>query len=581
LALEAVLLIPDSLPAQEPDSAGVQAPDSVEAQAVDTAAVPDSLAVVSFPLFPEPASRVPGLAAEWGLHDLLMTGALTFGGLLEYTPFLDQIRVGFLEGPHYASFSGRGPASLRFNQDGYEIVPILGGPLDLNLISLVELQNVRLVAEPGGYRAYSQTYRNDSREPYSRIESGTGDRRTNLLRGILSSRVATALVGFGFDRVDTQGLAETGKSTRTVVWANLSHPLPLGVWGQAEYRGTTTERESFANPKRSDWLFRLRRAFADGWNADIIAGRGTLEREPLDEAGDSDSILVKETASQVAVRAAKTAGRWQTYLSARWWNGENLPIIESEGSLEFEVGSASLYAAGHYGKWDEFHTGGAYGALHLGLPLGLRFLGEAEIGDRALFGVDPRLRMAYDRWSLGLELKLGSWRAGARAGQVRSEPSPGVGAPIDSLNSLAGGRIGVAEAWAGGTLFKLLGGRLGVGGRYLEREQGAFFYWPLDEWRLEGTYRVLALNDQLEVLATGLGGVRGSMWVTDQEFQPGSVISSGDLNWWHLEIVVRIKDFFIWYNYQYYDSIGVVGDIPGFNLPATRYHFGVKWEFWN
>jgi hypothetical protein len=358
-----------------------------------------------------------------------------------------------------------------------------------------------------------------------------------------------------------------------------------------EFRGTTTDREEFVNPSRTDWILRLRRPFENGWHADLTAGQATVQLDTLAQASDTIPKL-EATARQMALRGAKTADNWQAYVSARWWDGPDVPPFETEAAFELDAGPASFYVAGHYAYWQEFNTGGVYASLYFDLPLGLRFLGEGEIGDRGLFGqsgvglldapgATPRIRMAYDRGALGLELKVWSWRIGVRGGEVRTEPSLGLGAPVDSTVSVAGGRVNTGEAWASGPLFKLFGGTAVIGGRYWRRDSGPFLYWPVEQWRVEGMYRVLALADQLEVLLTGLGGVRGSMFVIDQEFTPATVVATGDLNWWRVEAVVRIKDFHLWYNYEFYDSSGIRGEIPGRDLPRGRYHFGVKWVFWN
>ncbi|UCF18228.1 MAG: hypothetical protein JSU87_09700, partial [Gemmatimonadota bacterium] len=270
------------LGAQEPDS--VAAPDSLavadslgapgpEAQEPDSLAT-DSVEVRYFPLFPDPASSAPGAVITWELPDILAHGGLSFADLVEFTPYLDPVRVGFLEGPQATVFAGSGPIGLRYNADGYEIAPLVGGPLDLHQIPLVEVERLRLIREPGGYRTASQGYRNRRGEPYSRIEAGTGLRQTNLLRAILSSRVGGAVVGLGFDRIDTNGSPELGSFARNFVWLNLAYQLPGQVWGQLEWRNTSSDRESLPTPKRRDWILRLRRTFGDAWYADIIAGSG-------------------------------------------------------------------------------------------------------------------------------------------------------------------------------------------------------------------------------------------------------------------------------------------------------------------
>ncbi len=564
--------------AQDPDTLAVPQ-DTLLAEA-DTATA--DTVVATFPVFPDMATQAPGVAWQWDMPDILGTGALTFAHLVEFTTFLDPVRSGFLEGPQMAVFAGRGAASFRYNAEGYEIVPLLGGALDLRMIPLVQQERIRLIQEPGGYRVSETDYRNKSKEPYSRIEAGTGDRRTNLLRGYISSKISKAAVSFGLDRVDTNGTI--GFSKRTAILATVAYPLFWGVWGQLEYRGASADRENFINPSRTDWILRLRKAFSDGWYADIVAGSAKLKEEDIrpGDLGVPDTLLVDESARQVALRGARAGEHWQAYLSLRFWDGDRVPKFEPEASLQMQYGPASLFASGRFAYWEkDFETAAGYASLSLDLPLGLKVLGEIEEGDRGLYGFDPIPWMEFGRWTVGGEAKLWSWRVGARGGQWKSTPSPGLGEPVDSVGSLPGGKVAVLEAWAAGPVFKLFGGTVDLGGRYSAREDGLFLYWPEDGWRVEGTYRVTALSGQLGVTLLGLGGIRGSMLVPDPSLGEDVIITTGDLQWWRAAIIVRIKDVHIFYNYQYYESRGIIGEIPEQELPQARYHFGLKWEFWN
>ncbi len=561
--------VPGRLLAQDPAVPSGQA----EAQEPDSSEARDSLPEPAFPIFPDPASQKPGVAQTWEMRDLLSTGALSFADLFEFTPFLDPLRAGFLEGPQVAVFAGSGGGGFRYNLDGYELVPLSGGALDLHLISLVELQRVALVRSPGGYRAYSQTYRKPRDEPYSRIEAGTGDQDANLLRAFLSSRIGGARVAFGYDQIDTDGFGTLGSSKRAVVWANLAHRLPGAVWGQLEFRSTTADRESFPKPKRTDWILRLRRPFGENWHADLVAGH----------ASASDSLAGEKSeygATQVALRGARTAEHWQAQLTLRAWDGEGVPDFEPEAAIELEAGPASLYASGRFEKWDDFEVGSGYAALEIDLPLNIRALAEFEEGDQGLYGGEPRKRYQFTRWTAGGEVGLWSWTVGARGGRWRTDPSPALGPPADSAVALPGGTVGVLEAWARGPVARLFGGRVDVGGWFRTREVGEYYYWPQDSWRVEGLYHVLALREQLDVWITGMGGQRGIARVPDPSLGEGFVTTFKQ-NWSRVEAVVRIKDFYFFYNYEYFNAASGPQDIPGLSLPGARVHFGVKWEFWN
>ncbi|UCF19332.1 MAG: hypothetical protein JSU87_15600, partial [Gemmatimonadota bacterium] len=415
------------------------------------------------------------------------------------------------------------------------------------------------------------------------IEAGTGLRQTNLLRAILSSRVGGAVVGLGFDRIDTNGSPELGSFARNFVWLNLAYQLPGQVWGQLEWRNTTSDRESLPTPKRRDWILRLRRTFGDAWYADIIAGSGRQEIDTLASGVADDSLrkpIVGE-AHQLAVRAARSAERWRTQLTVRAWDGDDVPQLETEGSLEVEVGPASLYGSGQFAKWEAFTLAAGYGALRLRLPLGVRLFAELEEGDRGLFGARPVAWHEFSRRTAGLELQLWSWTLMGRAGSWKVLPSPALGVPFDSASGLAGGTVDVAEASARGPLAKLFGGQLSVGGWYRWHEVGPFYYWPQTWWRLEGLYHVLALSDQLEIWLSVLGGVRGSTSVPDLTGGAELGVASGNLNWLRGEAVVRIRDIHIFYNYEYFDLVTGEAGVRDFVLPQVRTHFGVKWEFWN
>jgi hypothetical protein len=560
--------IPGPLAAQDPDPATPRP----EVQEADTTAA-DTTPAPSFPLFPDPASERPGVAQDWEMMDLLSTGALSFADLLEFTPFLDPLRAGFLEGPQSVIFAGGGGGSFGYTLDGYEIVPLTSAALDLHLISLVELQRMALVREPGGYRAYSQTYRNPRHEPYSRIEAGNGDRQTNLLRAFLSSGIGRARIALGYDRIDTDGFIASGESKRDVVFANLAYPLPWGVWGQLEFRSTSADRDLFPNPKRTDWILRLRRPFGDGWHTDLVAGH----------ASASDSVggeLRESGASQVALRTAHTSSIWRAQVTLRAWDGDGVPTFEPEASLQLRAGPASLYASGRYEKWDDFSVASGYAGLEVNLPLNIRLLAEVEEGDRGLFGESVRRRYQFTRWTAGGELTVLGWTVGARGGNWRTEPSPALGPPADSAVSLPGGTVGVIEAWARGRLFRLFGGEMSIGGWYRNREKGAFYYWPQESFRADALYYVLGLRDQLEVWIKLLGGRRGATRVPPPNLNEGWVTTAPQ-DWFRAEAVVRIKDFFLFYNYEYFIAGGLAEDIPGLSLPNTRIHFGVKWEFWN
>jgi hypothetical protein len=469
---------------------------------------------------------------------------------------------------------------MRAEIDGYEMAPLLGGAVDQHLLTLAEIEHIAASREAGGYVVGLRPYRRDRREPYSRIEGGSGDRGADVLRAFFAAQALGAPFGFGFDRIVSEGAADVGSAERNLLWANLSYPVVAGVWAQLEYRGLAADRDSFPSPSRSDWILRLRREFQGGWYTDVVAGTADLKIEPAAGASPEDTAVQQRTARQLTLRAARQAEHWQAYVAMRIWDGDGLPSIAPQASLAVQAGPASLYATGSYADWGDFSTTAGYASLSVALPLGLRALAEIEDGDRGLYGDVLPERYEFSRWTAGAELTLfKEYRLGGRLGEWRVEPSPGLGLPTDTI-TLPGGQAGVVEAWAWGLLARLFGGRLEAGAYYQEHEAGDFLYWPRWSWRAEGLYHVLALNDQLEVRLSGIGGVRGPMYVPDPS-QENVARTTGNLNYWRAEASVRIKDVYLWYNYEFFQAVSGGGDLLNRRLPVARAHFGLKWEFWN
>ena len=574
-----------SLAAQQPtppDTALVQ--DTARA-AQDTAA-PDTLPPPTlFPAAPAAVPRAPALTRYWDHSALLSRGVLTMADVLEFVPLLQPIRAGFLEGPQASIFAGGGAVGLRYRADGYELAPIAGGPLDLHLLPLVEVQDLWLTRVPGGYELSSVSYENERREPYSRIEAGTGDRDANLIRAFFAGRFVGGPFGFGFDRIDTDGQPQLGSSERTVVWGKWAHELPGGVWGQVELRKTSADRDSFPAANRTDWILRLRRPLGAGWQADLVGGSASVTRTPVSLAGIPDSLADVGRdfgARQAALRVGRSGEHSRTLALVRVWDGDGVPAVESEASIDLSAGPLDLHLSGRVEEWDEFRAESGLAGLVLRLPLGLRLLAEAEDGARGLFGGIPVARELFTRVSAGGELVVGRWRLGGRGGRWRVEPSPTLGLPFDSAGpQLRGRTVNIGEGWVGGPLLRLFGGEVEGGFRYRARDQGPFLYWPQDEWRLEGVYHYAGVHGQLDIWLRGFGGVRGPLLAPDPEAAPVGIASTGPLNWFFAELVVRVRDVHLYYNYEFFDSAEVLGDLPAFELPRSRYHFGVKWEFWN
>lgn len=568
----------------EADSAAAQEretpPDSVlEAPAAD------SVQVRTFPLFPQLNLSSQGLMRLWGHEALLATGAFDLGDILEFNRWMTPVRAGFVEGPKVFDFAGSGSVSLRYTNDGYDFVPLgSSGTLDTHLITLAELSELTLRRDPGGFEVVGQNYRRTRPEAYSRVEGGAGDRGTNLIRAVFAADVFSAPMGFAFDRLESRGSNELGGMIRNTIWANVAVQLPADSWGQLEYRRISLERDSLLAPDRTDLILRLRRPFFGGWTGDVIAGRAVVTEKPggLSELLPDSLIEEKKfSANQVAVRAARSGAVWSAMVSLRAFDGDGVPNLLNEAAVDLEVGPASLFAKGRWEDWDDFTLFSGYAASRITLPLGFQILAEAEDGGRGLIGGTPVPLEYFTRVSVGAGFSRGAWQLRATGGRWRVQPSPGLGAPFDSAAFLPGGTVTVYEASGTIPVFKLFKGQITAGGFYQTHEEGLFLYWPDDQWYVEGRYDNPLVGGQLEFYLSAIGGFRSGMFVPDAELGP-SLLRTSSMNWFRAEIVIRILSAYIFYNYESFDTPeDAPFDLPGFPLPRSRTHFGLKWEFWN
>ncbi len=574
--------LPASLAAQEGEPADTSAASSEQ---VDVGMDADSVAPPAFPLFARPPARSPEIARRWSFAELKMIPALDLGGYLEFGPWMTPVRAGFLEGPGTFVFAGSGSPSLQYSIDGYEFVPLGSGYLDTHQLSVVEVEQLDLLREPGGYRLSSRSYRRSRSDAYSRVEGGTGDRSTNIIRAALATEIFGGPWGFGFDRLDTRGSDENGSMERTTIWGKISYPLMAGIWGQFEYRRTVMGRDSLAAPDRTDIVFRFRAPLGSGWSADLIGGRASETITPAGAEDLPDSLVTKPSfaATQLAARVGRESEHWGLSASVRALGGDGVPDFLNEASVRVDLGPLGILGRGRWESWSDFIASSGYAILRLALPARLSASLEAEDGARGLWGVQPAAsREFFTRVTAGAGFRSGLWDLLVRGGRWRVDPSTGLGAPFDSAAVVGGGTVTVFEARGRMPLFRLFKGQVSAGGFYQIREAGAFLYWPKDQWYVEGRYHLQPVKGQLDILFTGQGGVRGAMLVQDANAGPGFFFPNEDLNWFRGEVVIRVKDVHIFWDFTGYNSLtGLPSDIPGFPFPTSRSHFGLKWEFWN
>lgn len=518
--------------------------------------------------------------ARWGRPELLASTALTLGELLGSLPELEQVRFGFLEGPGALTCCGAGPAAVEYVVDHHLLTPQGTGTLETILPPLAELETVVVRRVAGGYRVEMTTRRLARGTPYSTLEAGTGDLGLNLLRGLFVSRFWRGEFGFGIDRVETGGFQDLGSTDRIGVWLAYARRLPLGIAGSFQWRGSSVERRDLEAPERSDLVARLRRPFGSRLMLDFSAARASTTID----VPESDTMPARHPESTVlAVHAVLVGRRGVADVRLERWVGDAVPDIVAALDAEWNLRPwLALGAEGRRSRWGsrDFDEGAARLLLRPGgsFSLGLEF----EAGSRKVRGVEELEPVDYRRATaqakgriLGLDLQaaVGRWRLD-RSLPFGFEFERG----LDPDSIPIGGDVTVWRA--GGSLPTPLR-PVRLTAFYERRGRGDFLYWPVDRARFGGLFHDAYLDGQLEVRVGFQGLVRGEMRSLSVETDPPSLVILPRRLGFAGEIVVRIRDVRVYYQYEGFSDLLKSADILGAPLPQSRTFFGLKWEFWN
>ena len=143
---------------------------------------------------------------SWDQSGIMANGANTLAELVAEIPGLIVLAAGDYGTPSAISAFGSGGGGVRVFRDGFEVLPLEGGVVDLARIGLAGIRRVRLERGMGQMRLelWSRDY--DDGRPYSLVEAGTGDLGTNIFRGTFADPTALGgSVAVGLERLDTSG----------------------------------------------------------------------------------------------------------------------------------------------------------------------------------------------------------------------------------------------------------------------------------------------------------------------------------------------------------------------------------------
>ena len=314
------------------DSVGPR-PDSLRSR-------PDSLApadtVPDFHNLPElPDGTLEGWEGAvwaWEHEELMASGAHTLVELLDQVPGVIPLLAGDYGTPAAFSALGHAAGGVRVIRDGFELLPLSGGVVDLQRVGLGGIERVRLHRDGGRILVEMWSLDHDDPRPYSLVEAGTGDLDNNLFRGTFTAaRALGGSLGLALERSDTRGAGarETGSRTGSWVRYQLHRGDDAGIAFDFRRMGSRSEVTAYPAPvTRTDLTVRARAKVVDGVVAELQAGRSNLEVE------DERLLYARDGGrrNQYAGRLAADRGGLWAEGAFRVFEGDDL--LESRLDLE-------------------------------------------------------------------------------------------------------------------------------------------------------------------------------------------------------------------------------------------------------
>ncbi|NUO64480.1 MAG: Plug domain-containing protein [Gemmatimonadaceae bacterium] len=328
---------------------------------------------------------------RWERDEILSSGALTLGELLERVPGAVRFRPSWIHSPEAVSFAGD-PGAIRVFLDGVELDeldPRNGLVKELEGIPLWALEEVRVERGARELRVHLHSWRYDRTIPFTRFDVGTGDETTNLYRGFFGKRYhngAGLQVGLqqystADPRTGLQGANAGGRSLSLMIrtgWARgklsfdatamqdgrtrnpeiayttrtlngsqfLGAPVADSIPG---LRGTTNAaylRGAYGDPESGPWLQAI--ASSLGFRESTGQSKERLGR-PLTHADTLRGFAIADTTpSRAEYVVAGGLSRWGARLSAtaraRVFDGRTITSPVARASFDTRFGAVAARA---------------------------------------------------------------------------------------------------------------------------------------------------------------------------------------------------------------------------------------------
>jgi len=621
-----ILLFPIAAVAgqEPPDSLGVRpgriAPDSMAADSLALQSQPDSVSADTI------FYNLPGFEGEvpdgwetgvwsWDHEGIMVAGASTLAELVAEIPGLIVLAAGDYGTPSAISAFGSGGGGLRVFRDGFEVLPLGGGVVDLARIGLAGIRRVRLERGMGELRLELWSREYDDGRPYSLVEAGTGDLDTNIFRGTFADPTSLGgSVAVGLERVDTRGPGGAEKGNRTGSWLRYQAHKGDDAGIALDFRrmGTESEVSDYASPViRTDWALRGRMRLADGLVGEAYLGKSSHEVEDERDAYE----LEGGSRSQQGLRLGYSrTGLWARG-EYRRYGGDDVPAnrLDLSGGVS-RPGFGGVSADMARGSWTDLSTSSTR----------VRAWTEPLLGVLSLFA--SREAGTYGAGTTALlEATPPAPDSTTDEGGEPAEPAEEVASvPLFGITDRTATRFGATLSWRGASLS---GAALSVESDSLiplgiEPDRGSPFlagakragweFWgsvptPMQGLRLQGSlqqwdepgpylperiyrgalvfHRVYLDSENFEFWWTI--GVRGNSPMTvhilgeedDDGLRPLETVPFYQN--WYGRIQVRIVTVQIFIGWDNFIRRRNLQNFPGRVLPITRTWYGLRWTMWN
>ena len=556
-----------------------------------TAQADSARPAVPFPAFPSVGQ--PSFAAGEWVYDreaLLREAPISLTDLLERIPAMAGFRAGMFVQPEAASAFGLTAGRVIIEIDGYELDPLTSSTLDLSVIPLVHLREVRVQRRLGLLRIRLRTDNPDGSQPLTRVEAGVGIPAANLFRGLFLVPYAVfGPLSLAIERVDTDGTGRNEPADIFTGWGKWSwNNEKRGV--QLEINRSTLRRDDNSpwpvEALRQDIILRARNEFIPGLTGEVFGGTVSVEETA---PAATDTVSIDREGFQAGLRAGYVASFGSVAGAFRYRDVELMPTTEAV--LEADVGYGPVRVGGEFSlaSWEEdLETTSYFGArASLGPFLYTTAFAEITGGDRGapVWADTSNLATGREGWRAGLTMTIGRATGSIAAIGVEQGRALPLGLPFDT----AATDFVPTEPARGIEAF----GRFQIIPRWLAieswivdwQEAPGWAYLPTRFWRTSLELHALPLaSGNLEILARGVATQRSAMLgfasssEEDEELSQYRTVPAWTTFSGYLQIrIIDVRAFIRWD-----DAFGAdIESLPGRFHQGPRIFYGVKWNLWN